>query len=162
MKSFIFVILLFVTVSMIHAQQSAGSAELLRNPIIWENGETLRMASEAEPKMVTLSFPALKLAPGMIPVLTFDCRILNETALGWNPYLGIEVNGKHLTPRTPEGHNRLLCRQENVITTHPREKELRFWNTRGQSIRLLNFFAPESAMELDSFVQTDRQEGYRY
>ena len=162
MKRFFYVLSLIVVIGSLYAQQHAGSAELLRNTVIWENGETLRMASEAEPKRVTLSFPALKLAPGTIPVLTFDCRILNEVTLGWNPYLGIEVNGKHLTPRTPEGHNRLLCRQENVVTTHPREKELRFWNTRGQSMRLLNFFAPESATELDAYVQTDRQEGYRY
>ncbi|MBQ9369002.1 MAG: hypothetical protein IJT83_14565 [Victivallales bacterium] len=162
MKTLFYVLSFLVAVGCVQAQQSAGSAELLRNPVVWESGETLRLTSEAEPKTVALSLPVLRLAPGTIPVLTFDCRILNETALGWNPYLGIQVNGKHLTPRTPEGHNRLLCRQENVITTHPREKELRFWNTRGQSIRLLNFFAPESATELDAYVQTDRQEGYRY
>ncbi len=162
MKTLLSVLFFLVVVSYVQAQQNAGSAELLRNPIIWESGESLRIASEKEPKTVELSCPALKLAPGTIPVLTFDCRILNDTALGWNPYLGVQLNGKHLTPRTPEGHNRLLCRQENVITTHPREKELRFWNTRGQSIRLLNFFAPETATELDAFVQTDRQEAYRY
>ncbi len=162
MRKLLFILAIFVSVISLHAQESAGSSKLLQNPVVWEKIEPIQLASAAEPKSVELTIPALKLAPGTIPVLTFDCRILNETASGWNPYLGIELNGKPLTPRTIDGQNRLLCRQENILTTHPREKELRFWNTRGRSIRMLNYFAPESATELDPYVQTDRQETYRY
>jgi len=91
--------------------------------------------------------------------LRFEAFLQHPTPGGWNPYLGVTLNGKKLGKYTTFGEYRLLKRGDFCRTTIGANKD--WWATRGGRPVLLTFFGPGGDV-LDECVINQRDEGYWY
>ena len=107
------------------------------------------------------SFQLPPVAPrkGYGVVLRFDGRVATPGVGGWNPYIGIELNGTVVGKLTKDSTPRLLFRGFTMKATNV-EKD--WWNSQGEKSNLMVFFAPESATELDARVLNAREQKYVY
>ena len=103
--------------------------------------------------------PAVPVRKGYGVVLRFDGRIATPGIGGWNPYIGIDLNGTPLKQYTKDSTPRLLLRGPVMKATNV-EKD--WWNNSGGKSNLMVFFAPESAVELDPRVLVAREQKYVY
>ena len=126
--------------------------------VLQRGPEKLVLPTAAEPAEQTVRLPALPVRKGRALCLRFQARLDTPKPGGWNPYLGIRINGKPLSRFTAGGGERMLKRAEFIQTTI--EGKRSWWGQRGGMPVLFTVFGP--ADTLDERILTDREEGYWY
>ena len=107
-----------------------------------------------------LEFPAMPRKQGMTAVLKLNQRIAQNRHSGWNRgACVVEINGRELGPRTPDGSPRLLFRGAAMRMNHPRETSLPYWSRYRGHDAMPSFFAPTNSENLDPRA-LDREFGY--
>jgi len=118
-------------------------------PIVIQTGD--------EPARFEIKLPSIEPKDGLL-CLRFEAYLKTPRPAGWNPYLGIVVNGRPLSASTRSGHLRLLKRG-TIFETTLGPKPL--WGGRAGMPTLNTVFCPGSS-DLDPRILTDRDEGCWY
>ncbi len=146
------------------AAASARAAEklpLIRKmpmEVVYRAPADIKIPTEETPARVTLKLPSFPFRRNGLLCLRFEACLKRPAPAGWNPYLGVIVNGEALGPDTKFGFRRLLKRGQFAETTIGPQN---WWGHRGGLPVLLTFFGPGGDV-LDKRVTKEREEGYWY
>ncbi|NOY82242.1 MAG: hypothetical protein GXP31_14685 [Kiritimatiellaeota bacterium] len=124
----------------------------------WHAPGRIVIPTSDKPAGHEVRFPAVPFRKKSAVCLRFQARLHTPTPGGWNPYLGISVNGRQLGRFTRAGTERLLKRAEFVETTL--RGPLPWWGKRSGMPVLFTVFGPSDA--LDRRILSEREEGYWY
>jgi hypothetical protein len=142
------------------AGASAGRAALLKdlplNPL-YKDGKPIVIRTEKKNATFELKTPAFRKEKNAVLCMRFQAYLKTPAPGGWNPYLGVVVNGKPLDEFTKTGCDRLLKRGASVRTTLG---VMPWWSRRAGYPVLNTFFGPPT--ELDKRVIDQREDGYWY
>lgn len=121
--------------------------------------DPVTIPTQDTPGSDTLDLPSFPKREGHVLCLRFEAFLRHPTPAGWNPYLGVTLNGKSLAKFTAFGEYRLLGRGDFCETTITSGKG--WWDSRSGMPVLLTFFGPGGDV-LDERVISQRDEGYWY
>jgi len=124
--------------------------------VVYTAGAEARIPTDPDPHSQTLKLPSFPLKDGVL-CLRFETFVPFDQPAGWNPYLGLSMNGRKLEKLTECGEDRLLKRGMSCRTS---KGERSWWGQRSGYPLLLTFFGPGNV--LDERVLSDREEGYWY
>jgi len=121
--------------------------------------EAITIPTQDKPASYSLQLPSFPKREDSVLCLRFEAFLQHPTPGGWNPYLGVTINGKQLAKYTSFGEYRLLKRGDFCKTTIEADKG--WWSTNAGMPVLLTFFGPGGDV-LDKRVISQRDEGYWY
>ena len=121
--------------------------------------DPVTIPTQDAPAPHTLDLPSFPRRKDHVLCLRFEAFLRHPTPAGWNPYLGVTLNGKNLAKFTTFGEYRLLTRGDFCKTTIASDKG--WWGSRSGMPVLLTFFGPGGDV-LDERVISQRDEGYWY
>ncbi|MBN2293455.1 MAG: hypothetical protein JXM70_13580 [Pirellulales bacterium] len=127
--------------------------------VVYAAKDTVTIATQDKPAVYSLELPSFPKREGHVLCLRFEAFLHHPTPGGWNPYLGLMLNGKKLAKFTGFGEYRMLKRGDFCKTTIAADKG--WWDSRAGMPVLLAFFGPGGDV-LDERVISQRDEGYWY
>ena len=127
--------------------------------VVYTAKDPVTIPTQDAPAERTLDLPSFPKREGHVLCLRFEGFLQHPTPGGWNPYLGVTLNGKNLAKFTSFGEYRLLGRGDFCKTTIASDKG--WWGSRSGMPVLLTFFGPGGDV-LDKRVISQRAEGYWY
>ncbi len=143
------------------ARSDPDALPLIRNmPLesVWRAPGRITVPTADTPAGHEVRLPAVPFRETGAVCLRFQARLATPTPAGWNPYLGVAVNGHRLGRFTRAGSERLLKRAEFVKTTIKAPQS--WWGKRAGMPVLFTVFGPPDV--LDGRILSDRKEGYWY